>query len=483
MFEEDLNINNGTNIFFGEIFANMCRLSTAKVQKLFLVHAEKIDFKEIIQLRLTEKCDQRKMLITTLDSSSFQQLKQDQSLHVSFSGFVENLIYLLKECQSGKLNINLLELQLNDAQITCSDPNEKTKFQLQFVEVRPFKNLIHLSLPCHIAPWNIVLFHLNNILDGMQKKLLHQEETTQHLQHEINARDQKICNLEMENSKLKKIYSETTKNMQQKHSEQILELQERLKNSSEQRQQDNESNRIAIKNLQQKIDKLLEERSAIQTEKGQEQKRNEKLNEEISSLKGKIANLKEANDKCYNDLTVLKNVERKHEMHLQDFRKEINDLKEKLNNCEKDKAELMAELAAEKKISHTKRQALEIATDEISKANEIILKQSKELIKMKKILKWRTEVALQQEQTIKDNDTHIKQKNEQIVFLKQTVDSLRSAIPKELDSIRNSAAALEAKYSEHYIDKSIGAKFQADIFIHSKAIVISTIRKRTAGQG
>uniref|UniRef100_A0A1I8PND9 SAS-6 C-terminal coiled coil domain-containing protein n=1 Tax=Stomoxys calcitrans TaxID=35570 RepID=A0A1I8PND9_STOCA len=363
MFEEDLNINNGTNIFFGEIFANMCRLSTAKVQKLFLVHAEKIDFKEII------------------------------------------------------------------------------------------------------------------------KKLLHQEETTQHLQHEINARDQKICNLEMENSKLKKIYSETTKNMQQKHSEQILELQERLKNSSEQRQQDNESNRIAIKNLQQKIDKLLEERSAIQTEKGQEQKRNEKLNEEISSLKGKIANLKEANDKCYNDLTVLKNVERKHEMHLQDFRKEINDLKEKLNNCEKDKAELMAELAAEKKISHTKRQALEIATDEISKANEIILKQSKELIKMKKILKWRTEVALQQEQTIKDNDTHIKQKNEQIVFLKQTVDSLRSAIPKELDSIRNSAAALEAKYSEHYIDKSIGAKFQADIFIHSKAIVISTIRKRTAGQG
>ncbi|XP_075154599.1 spindle assembly abnormal 6 isoform X2 [Haematobia irritans] len=443
MSGDEYDLNNGTSIYSGEILVNFRFLNSLSTQKCCVVHGQKIEFQDIIQLRLTEKCDQRKMYITTVDSSSFQQLKQDQSLHVSFSGFVHNLMHLLNECHAGKLNICLVELHISGS-LECS---EKESFQLQFVETRSFKNLVHLSLPCRIAPLNVVLFYLNNITDRLQTLLL-AEENNRQLQKEVHIRNERIDNLETEANKLRKTFSENIKNIEQKHSEEILKLKETLRSARELRQQDNERSRLCAKNLQIQIDTLKAEKNVIQIEKSHEQKRNEKLNEEVNSLKVKLSNIKESNDKLCNELSTLKNIERKHDMHLQDLRKEISELKEQLNKCEKGKAELIAELEAEKKISHGKRQALEIATDEISKANKIILKHSQDLCKMKNILSWRTEVALQQEKAIRDKETLIQQRDEQIAFLKQTVNDLRNVIPKELDSIRKCAALLETKYSD-----------------------------------
>lgn len=146
-------------------------------------------------------------------------------------------------------------------------------------------------------------------------------------------------------------------------------------------------------------------------------------------------------------------------MHLQDSRKEMLELKEKLKKYDKNKADLVAELEAEKKISQTKRQALEMATEEISKANQIIMKQNQELNKMKKTIGWRTEVALQQEQAIKQKDMALKESEEELVFLRATVESLRREIPKELDSMRKFANSLETKYTERKYMKQNNLKF------------------------
>lgn len=116
------------------------------------------------------------MYITTVDSQSFQELKQDQSLHVTFAGFIENLVHILQDCQAGKLEICLIQMnhQQDPREIRLSDTaisgggQMNCNFQLQFVEMRPFKNLIHLCLPCRMAPLNVVLFYMNNILDVLQ---------------------------------------------------------------------------------------------------------------------------------------------------------------------------------------------------------------------------------------------------------------------------------------------------------------------------
>ncbi|XP_019894638.1 spindle assembly abnormal protein 6 homolog isoform X2 [Musca domestica] len=445
-----VNVNNSKHI--------ECIIPTAEIMVTFrgntqfqrqcYVYAEKIDLKELIQLRLTEKCDQRKMYISTVDSNSFQELKQDQSLHVSFSGFVENLIHLLKECHAGNLELNLQEPQKDKCASSSVMNNCGDGYQLQFVERRSFKNLVHLSLPTRKAPVNVVLFYMNNILEAIQKKFMHQEKDNQQLQNEIFTRNQKIEILDTECKKLRETIIESARNLNQQHAEEIHQLQEKIRTSNEHRQQENDKSRNTISALQKQIDQIVLEKQSMHNDKVQEEKRNAMLNEELSELKIKLSKLKESNDKLHQEISILKNSERKHDMHLQDCRKEANDLKDALKKVEKTRADLMAELEAEKKISHTKRQALEIATEEISKANQIILKQSQELNKLKKVISWRTEVALQQEQTITAKNLQIKQRDGQIDFLKQTVDALRIELPKELDSMRKYATALDAKYSE-----------------------------------
>lgn len=114
------------------------------------------------------------MYISTVDSNSFLKLKQDQSLNVTFTGFVENLMHLLKESQAGKLVINLVELRsserASETAVTIGESIET--HELQFVESRSFKDLVHLCLPCRTAPVKVVLFYMSNILDEIQVSIL-----------------------------------------------------------------------------------------------------------------------------------------------------------------------------------------------------------------------------------------------------------------------------------------------------------------------
>uniref|UniRef100_A0A1A9W6N1 Uncharacterized protein n=1 Tax=Glossina brevipalpis TaxID=37001 RepID=A0A1A9W6N1_9MUSC len=411
-----------------------------KAKKACLIYAEKLDLKGLVQLRIAEKSDHRKMYITTVDSASFQELKHEQSLHVTFTGFIENMVQILQDCQLGKLEIFLVQgNRMNES---------NAMYKLQFVEIRPFKNLVHLSLPSSLASLNVVLFYMNTIVEKLQKKCSKQEEHAQEVQHEIHNHLKHIDQLETECTKLKENVSKSTQSLNQKHSREVSQLRENLQKLIEERQEDSERHSKANASIQAQLDKLKIEKCALQAERIQEQKCNEILKEEIAALKGRVSNLKEQNEKLHKEILMLKNEERKADMHLQDFRKEANELNERLKKCDKNKANLVAELEAEKKISRTKRQALEVATDEISKANQIILKQNQESVKLKKTITWRTEVALQQEQAIKQKDRELKDKELEIEFLKETLDVLRREIPKELDSLRKFSKSLETKYSE-----------------------------------
>lgn len=107
------------------------------------------------------------MYITTVDTASFHELKQDQSLNVSFVGFMDNVVRMLKDCQAGKLE---LSLSIKDSTADIENSNQSNDYLLQFVEIRAFKNLVHLCLPCRSAPLHTVLFYINTMLDAANKK-------------------------------------------------------------------------------------------------------------------------------------------------------------------------------------------------------------------------------------------------------------------------------------------------------------------------
>ena len=110
-------------------------------------------------------------------------------------------------------------------------------------------------------------------------------------------------------------------------------------------------------------------------------------------------------------------------------------------------SELEAELEAEKNICHIKRNALQIATEEISKANSIIKKQSLEVAQLNKKVDWRTEVALQQEKTVTELEIDNLALKTRINEMSKTVGKNEN-IFEELERLRQTSDHLEEKYSK-----------------------------------
>ncbi|EDW39290.1 GL14013 [Drosophila persimilis] len=411
-----------------------------RAKKACLLYAEKIDFKEMMQLRLAEKTDQRHMYITTVDSTSFHELKQDQSLNVTFAGFMDNVVRMLKDCQLGKLELHL----------ASRDPNG-SDFQLQFVEIRSFKNLIHLCLPCRSAPLNTVLYYINIMLDASHKKCFLLEQSVQQAQLELNSQQAHMDRVGAENKKLREALAENTHRLEEKHAAELLQMQEKVAKVNEQRSNELERNRRSISSIQTQLEKAIADRCDTQIALEQADKRNKALSDELSSCKSRLCSLKEQNDKLHAETISAKKHERKLEYKIEDLKQHTVELQEHIQQGNKEKANIAAELEAEKKILHTKRQALEIASEEIAKANQIILKQNQEILGHKKTIGWRTEVALQQEKAIKEKETLLSLRENEIRQARATIKELREEIPQQLQSMRQFANTLEKKYSKQIL--------------------------------
>ncbi|KAH8340655.1 hypothetical protein KR059_003523 [Drosophila kikkawai] len=410
-----------------------------------LLYAERMDFKELIQLRLAEKADQRRMYITTVDSASFHELKKDQSLNVTFSGFMENVVRMLKDCQAGKLE---LHLSARDQSLTSSQSHD---YHLQFVEIRSFKNLVHLCLPCRSAPLNTVLFYINLMLDASHTKQYMLEQSIQQLQTELNSQRLHTERLGTENSNLREALAENSRILEEKHALEIQQVQESLSKVNDQRSSELERHRRAIAGLQAQLDKASQDKADLKTGQEQSEKRCQTLVEELSCCKSRVVTLKEQNDKLHADIANARKQERKLEYKIEDLKQHTAELQEHIQKGNKEKANIAAELEAEKKILHTKRQALEMASEEISKANQIILKQSQELLNHKKTIAWRTEVALQQEKAVHEKEQLLAMREDELRQARITIEKLREEIPEQLQSMRHFAQGLEQKYSKQIL--------------------------------
>lgn len=55
------------------------------------------------QIRISDCGDQTKIFYCTIDSSLYDQIRVEQSLHVSFQGFVDHLTKILESCKRDEL--------------------------------------------------------------------------------------------------------------------------------------------------------------------------------------------------------------------------------------------------------------------------------------------------------------------------------------------------------------------------------------------
>jgi len=115
------------------------------------------------------------------------------------------------------------------------------------------------------------------------------------------------------------------------------------------------------------------------------------------------------------------------------------------------KSELSAELEAEKNICQSKRNGLQIATDEISKANSIILKQNKIIDELRKKIDYKNEKTTKQElllqEKIKENN-NLKMKLEKILKEYECYFENNQLFSNQIVSLQDAVDGIEEKYNK-----------------------------------
>lgn len=178
----------------------------------------------------------------------------------------------------------------------------------------------------------------------------------------------------------------------------------------------------------------------------QETKKLDALYEEMRQLKLSMKTQREENERLRRENQAHSTLNRKNEHLLCEQRKHLDDVEKQINVHSIRITELEAELEAEQQITQRKRNALDVATEEISKANSIIVRQSRELTQLSNKVDWRTDVALQQEQRI----TFLEKENQSFKEqLKKVSDSEKEnvGVANQLQDLREVADEINRKYN------------------------------------
>lgn len=181
----------------------------------------------------------------------------------------------------------------------------------------------------------------------------------------------------------------------------------------------------------------------------QDSKRYEALREEHHKLKTHHNHLREEVDHQKAELQSYQSRDGRQESTISDLRRQIIDLQSKLKISEKQKSELEAELEAERNICQTKKNALQLTTDEITNANVVINNLNKEVMRLKSKVELRTEIAMRQEKVIQEKEKEHSELQETVKQIHQEHLKNRSAnedYAHMLRKIKETSDVIEEKY-------------------------------------
>ncbi|XP_058448955.1 spindle assembly abnormal protein 6 homolog [Malaya genurostris] len=410
-------------------------------QLKYNVVVEKMDLQNLIQIRLTETTDQSKMFISTIDNNSYEQIRTEQSLHVTFQGFIDHLTKILESCKKEELHMSIVK-----------DDNIHL---LQFYEKSSFKNLTHLFLQIELASTETILFHINLSLQSLQDQTAGYVVQIQKYHLELSSRDESINRLQSDIRTLNAKLLEQENMIFSRNTEEINRLQQTIKHINESKDLEEKRLKVMISAMQEKVDSQNKELLTNADRIMQESKRYESVREENIKLKTLSSRVRDENEQLKSELQSYQCRDGKHESVIVDLRKQIIELQSKLKITEKQKSELEAELEAERNICQTKKNALQLTTDEISNANIVINNLNKEVMKLKSKVELRTEIAMRQEKLIQNKEKEFNELQETVRQIQQ--EHMKNQVTSEeyaqsVRRIKETSDAIEEKYRKKIND-------------------------------
>lgn len=381
--------------------------------------------------------DQTDMLLCTIDSDIFERIKLEQSINVSYTGFIDYLLQILDGCRKEELHVAIIS-------------NNSQKF-IQLYEKRPFKNLTHLYLPIKKADTTTILFHMNQTLSTLQTQLVAYKTQLETQQLDSNDKHATIDKLKQEIKQLRISMKEQENQIFNRNTEEVNQLHSEIKELQNEKETNERKMKLELRSQQDRIDTLTRDLFSTNERLEEEKRKQDLLKTEISRTKHYITE----NHSLQSELEQLKLKEIRFESKISELQVLHNDSQLQAHKNEKRIEELLAQLEAEKRISKTKRDALELAGEEVTTANRIIRKQTGEIEKLKSKCDLRTELALKQEQVIQEKDKEIDNLHNILVQLKKEFDQSKLKKEEVLETIQNlqeSADCLEDKYKQKIRD-------------------------------
>lgn len=410
---------------------------------------EKHKTMNLIQIRLSSVRDNTSVFICTVDDSKFEHFKVEQSLYVTFETFVNHITEMVEKCRQKQLNI-LLTMSTMEF-----EPSKSQQFRLQFYEKGTFKNLEHISLPIESAPYEVILFHINQTYAYSQEENRILMQKSNNLQLELAQKDDQIEMLNGVINGLKLNLSEQEKVFKERCREQLTRLEIEIKELNDAKNYQTQEFEKQISAFKARVESLMKDNYTLSEQLQNETKQTAKLRNDNKKAMTTIAGLNQQIEQMNGERQSQQNTVQKTDKTVTDLRMQINGLEQKILTYKKQKQELLAELEAEKNICQIKKDGLKMATEDICNANSIIRKQATEIEMLKRKVELRTEVALKQERLLREAS---KGKENMGSIMEKINDALKhtSEVNKDTENsiktIRDRTNLIESKYRDRIDD-------------------------------
>uniref|UniRef100_A0A182VPZ3 SAS-6_N domain-containing protein n=1 Tax=Anopheles minimus TaxID=112268 RepID=A0A182VPZ3_9DIPT len=409
--------------------------------QMFYMIVEQIDLQNLIQIRMTQVNDHSRMFISTIDNAAYEQIRAEQSLHVTFQGFIDHLIKILDNCKREGLHLALVM--------------ESNSNMLQIFEKSSFKNLTHLLLPMQNASTETVLFHINQSLQTLQEQSSAYSSQVQKYQHEMSSKNDTISKLQEEIMCLNGKIREQENLIFNRNAEEVNRLHQTIKHLNETRDAEEKRLKAVLHNMQQKVDQLTQETYERTERMVQETKRFEMIREENMKLRGQNEQIKEELERLQVSVSSQQSRESRSENTIADLKRQLGELQGMLKVTQKRRSELEAELQAEKNICHTKKHALELTTDELANASLVINNLNKENVKLQSKVDLRTEIAMRQEKMLLEKEKLIMELSNTVAAIQQEHVKNKSCNEEHAETVRRikeTTDIIEEKYRKKIND-------------------------------
>lgn len=410
---------------------------------------EKHKTMNLIQIRLSSVRDNTSVFICTINDSKFEHFKLEQNLYVTFEAFVNHITEMVEKCRQKQMNVLLTMAN------GVFEPNKGQIFRLQFYEKGTFKNLEHLSLPIESAPYEVILFHINQTYAYSQEENRILLQKNNNLQLELAQKDDQIDLLNGAVNGLKLKLNEQERFLKERYKEQFTRFENEIKELNDAKIYQTQEFEKQISAFKARVESLMKENYTLTEQLQNETKQTAKLRCDGKKALSTIAGLNKQLDQMNSERANQQSAVQKGDKIANDLRQQIKELEQKLLSYKKQKQELLAEIEAGRNICQMKKDGLKMATEDICNANSIIRKQAAEIEKLRKKVELRTVVALKQEQLIqeagkgKENLGDLVEKVNEA--LQQTAEQNRDTETR-IKSIRDRTNLIESKYRDRIDD-------------------------------